>query len=265
MDYSQICQGWIYTITNKVNGKMYVGQTNDFDRRKKEHFSITGEGNISLKRAFCKYGIDSFSMEIVLTFKAINRKVLRKLLDWFELYYIAKFDTFNSNKGYNFTKGGKGNLGFKHTEESKKKMSDVKKGVSKIGEMTSKPVLLYNLDGIFVEEYKSIRDAIRAVGGNEDSYSNATHALNNPKKKLHGYLWRYKTDWFFPMFIEPYLWPTSKTIYHYSIEGVLLKKYKCAYEAADELGIPVKKIWKSARNKRVKPRTDYWSYDAPAA
>jgi hypothetical protein len=265
MDYTEVCQGWIYCITNKVNGKKYIGQTNNFERRKKEHFSIVDEGNVSLRNAFIKYGVENFTMESILTFNAINKKVLRKVLNQLEIFYISKYDTFNKNKGYNFTKGGKGNLGFKHTEESKRKMSEVHKEVSKIGEMSSKPVLLYNLNGTFSREYKSVRDAVRAVGGNENSYSNAMYALRDGRKKLHGYLWRYKTTDMFPIFIEPYLWPTSKTIYHYSIDGRLIGEYSCAYEAAEKLGIPVKKIWKSARNKRIKARTDYWSYEAPAA
>ena len=86
MDYSQVCQGWIYTITNKVNGKMYVGKTNNFKRRQYKHFHQ--EECPILKRAFTKYGLENFEMVPIVTFTAINHEVLDKVLDFLECLYI---------------------------------------------------------------------------------------------------------------------------------------------------------------------------------
>ena len=119
MDYSQVCQGWIYTITNRVNGKMYVGKTVNFTQRKWQHFHK--EECPALKNAFKKYGIDNFEMKPILNFYAINKEVLNSVLSWLERFYIGKYGTYSI--GYNITKGGEGILGYEHTDEYKLLMS----------------------------------------------------------------------------------------------------------------------------------------------
>ena len=55
--------GVIYKITNLINGKSYIGQTNDFQRRMREHQTKKDEYAIHL--AIQKYGKDAFSYEII--------------------------------------------------------------------------------------------------------------------------------------------------------------------------------------------------------
>ena len=50
----------IYKITNKVNGKCYIGQSNDIHRRWKQELASNAKLNPHLARAFEKYGIDNF-------------------------------------------------------------------------------------------------------------------------------------------------------------------------------------------------------------
>jgi len=55
--------GYLYIITNKVNGKKYIGKTNDINRRITRHFIDLKRGNHhshKLQRAFNKYGKDNF-------------------------------------------------------------------------------------------------------------------------------------------------------------------------------------------------------------
>ncbi len=57
----------IYKITNKVNSKIYIGSTNNFSRRKREHFRSIEKlrGNSILRNAINKYGKDNFIFEII--------------------------------------------------------------------------------------------------------------------------------------------------------------------------------------------------------
>lgn len=92
-------KGIIYKITNKVNGKSYIGQTRytiEFRWRQHQH----KKDNTYFHNAIHKYGIDNFSIEILeeCDFRDLNSR---------EIFYIAKYDTFNS--GYNLTIGGDGN------------------------------------------------------------------------------------------------------------------------------------------------------------
>lgn len=92
----------IYKITNKINGKSYIGQAIDIQTRwnkeKSRAFSpASNEYNRTLSKAFRKYGLDNFTFEI-LEECDIN------LLDEREIHYIALYDTYFN--GYNDTTGG---------------------------------------------------------------------------------------------------------------------------------------------------------------
>ena len=112
MDYSEVCQGWIYSITNKLNGKMYIGQTVSYCDRKSQHF--TREKGYRLSQAMKKYGKENFEMKPIVTFKAINKKVRADVLNQLEIFYIKKYDTFRN--GYNATTGGSRGYSFSEKE-----------------------------------------------------------------------------------------------------------------------------------------------------
>lgn len=92
-------KGIIYKITNKVNGKSYIGQTRySLEFRWRQH--IHKKDNTYFHNALRKYGINNFSIEI------IEECEISKLNER-EIFYIAKFNTFKD--GYNLTIGGDGN------------------------------------------------------------------------------------------------------------------------------------------------------------
>ena len=273
---NNICQGWIYSITNKVNGKMYIGQTTDYDTRKRHHFCKSSTC-LYLKRAIQKYGSDNFEMKVLLTFKAINKRVCVDVLTKLEVLYIRKYDTFNPDKGYNLTAGGEGGV-YIRTEENRRKISEALKGhhpseetrakyrqnphVGNLGDCR-KPVLLYNLDGSFYKEFESVIAARRALGDTNVSFkSQVAKALRTGIHEAKGYLWRYKQSENYPTSIEPYIDPTIKPVYHYSLDGQLIEMYGSAQEVEDRIGIKANTI--AANCRRTGPRRkDYWSYIGP--
>ena len=110
--------GIIYKITNKVNGKIYIGQTtSSFDNRYKGNLQKNTH-NIHLKRSIEKYGIENFEID-----KEFKTAYSKDELDYLEKYYIIKFDSINN--GYNLREGGSNG---KFSEESKLKMSENRKG-----------------------------------------------------------------------------------------------------------------------------------------
>lgn len=112
----------IYTFKNKVNGKVYVGQTcRTFKERMGEHLR---HKNTTLGKALAKYGIDNFEYKIIDEAKTIEE------LNEKEIFWIEKLNSITPY-GYNLCKGGNNTLGYNHKEESKKKMSLSKKGTFK--------------------------------------------------------------------------------------------------------------------------------------
>ena len=90
----------IYKVTNKINGKVYIGQSVDIGKRWRQH--MTAKDDIYFHKAIQKYGVENFEWEVVEQCK-------KKDLDEREIYWIEYYDSFN--KGYNCTKGGEGNSG----------------------------------------------------------------------------------------------------------------------------------------------------------
>jgi group I intron endonuclease len=114
----------IYTITNLVNSKIYVGSvTTSFNKRKNVHFHLLKSNkhfNPYLQNAYNKYGEDSFLFEILDTYD-------KTLCLSMESYWINILNTKDKNFGYNIIDPIKNRLGLKHSSKSKIKMSNSRK------------------------------------------------------------------------------------------------------------------------------------------
>lgn len=99
--------GFIYKITNKINGKMYIGKTlhSNPENRWKEHLNDFNRPHCEkrpLYEAMNKYSVDNFSFEVVEDTNNENER---------EQYYINLYRTFvgfDDCNGYNATIGGDG-------------------------------------------------------------------------------------------------------------------------------------------------------------
>lgn len=93
--------GYIYKITNSINGKIYVGQTfRDVQERFKEHLRMGRKEKVGYKSrlyyAIKKYGKDAFSVDTLE--ECPDNKLNER-----EIYWIEKLDAFEN--GYNISLG----------------------------------------------------------------------------------------------------------------------------------------------------------------
>lgn len=106
----------IYSITNTINNKKYIGQSIKVEHRIADHkwaLKHNRHGNNHLQNSFNKYGEESFTFDIICECKEDE-------LDDLERYYIYTYNCTNSKYGYNAETGGCTN---KHaSEELKAKM-----------------------------------------------------------------------------------------------------------------------------------------------
>lgn len=129
----------IYKITNKLNGKAYIGQSKDIEKRWKAHLSRARYGpyqNQFLYQAIAKYGPENFSFEVL-------EECAEEDLDRLEIQYIKQYDTFPH--GYNMNAGGGGQhcremtpehkaalakalIGRPCSEETRRRISEAQKG-----------------------------------------------------------------------------------------------------------------------------------------
>lgn len=94
----------IYKITNKINNKIYIGQSVAIEQRWKEHQSCAFNPknhlyNIRLYCAFRKYGIENFIFEII---ELCDKNKLNER----ELYWIEYYNSTDNKIGYNIQPGG---------------------------------------------------------------------------------------------------------------------------------------------------------------
>lgn len=115
----------VYCIRNLKNGKRYIGSAaQDLLYRWQIHRSNLRAGrhvNVYLQRAWQKHGEEAFVFE-VLECCPPGRCVAQ------EQFWIDQYDSANPRRGYNRNPTAGSMLGFRHTEASKQKISQVGKG-----------------------------------------------------------------------------------------------------------------------------------------
>ena len=94
-------RGFIYKITNKINGKSYIGQTiQNVKERFYQHCATKCSQailNMVIHKAINKYGKSNFTIEVIEEVESAN-------LNDRERYWIKYYDSYNN--GYNSTEGG---------------------------------------------------------------------------------------------------------------------------------------------------------------
>lgn len=212
----------IYKIINKINGKIYIGETtSSLEQRWKDHCrdGKNGSHNKSvLHDAMYKYGIDNFSIEQID--EVPDEQRFEK-----ETEYIIKYQSLVSQHGYNIVLYGSG-YGIYNADDfialweqgyTQQEIIDiigcsqstVKKFLSSYGVTSfdfksragiesakkqglNKPIEQYSLDGQFVQEWESASDCARH---NIDFIqSGISQACRGEISSYKGYLWKLKED-----------------------------------------------------------------------
>lgn len=261
----------VYVHTNKVNGKMYVGQT----CQKPEYRWSNGTGytgSTYFYRAIQKYGWNNFEHEVVAS------NLTKEEADNFERLLIKMFNTTDGNNGYNLTDGGDGMTGFKHSSETKEKMRQNNLGANnnnygrhlsenqkrKISEFNSgvnnysaRAVLQYDLQGNFVQKWDYIRQAASALN---ITASNISACCCHQQRKAGGFIWVYADDIQSQINIRPYRHYHTKEVIQYDAQGNEVRRWFDAKEAADTLKLHRNTIVKACAGKLKTACGFIWRY-----
>lgn len=114
----------IYKIVCLPTGKLYIGSSDNLRVRSLSHWAyLRGQrhANAYLQNAWNKYGESSFAFEII-------ELILSSFLLEREQYWIDKLQACDHRKGFNFSPVAGSARGVKHTEESKRRMGEGRKG-----------------------------------------------------------------------------------------------------------------------------------------
>lgn len=167
----------IYTITNLINNKVYIGQSIDIIKRFYSHKSSLNRDchqNIFLQRSWNKFGENNFKFEII-------EKCNDNDLDIREVYYINLLSSNNDKYGYNLTSGG---CKFKVNEQIL-----INKSLK-----YSKQILQFTKEGLFISEYLNARQAALKYNINA---SLITRCCRGERESAYHCIWKYKDDCMF--------------------------------------------------------------------
>ena len=128
----------IYCIKNTINNKEYIGlTTRTLEKRWKQHIYESNkkdswEWNTPLGNAIKKYGKDLFQV-FVLEECSSETELKQK-----EIQLIKERKSLSTETGYNLSFGGDGRLGYKLSEETKRKIGEGNKGKTYTAESLEK-------------------------------------------------------------------------------------------------------------------------------
>lgn len=169
---------YIYVIKNKLDRIVYVGQTKDPNRRKKEHFDGKKCGNYILQKDIKNIGKDNFTFEIIDKCWYRHRYIVEA---WWTRKYSKEYALYNIKHGQF------------HTGKEKQRLSELTSGVknpmygkSGIDAINGQTVYMLNDNWEIVKEFVSVKEAIKYLG--LKGHTQLHNACKN-STKYKGYYW----------------------------------------------------------------------------
>ena len=212
--------GAIYKITNKINGKIYIGQTSSTTEERWKGHKYAWHSTRScptLYNAFDKYGIENFEIEEI---EQCNTKDLNER----EIYWIKQYNSYE--EGYNATVGGEGNRRLDYfliynlwdagltTGEIAQQIGATKDGVAKAlkgyknysikesehrrakrkGLTVGKPIQQYTLEGEYITTFPNATVAAESLGKGRPESNNIRSCAHGRRKSAYGYKWKFENE-----------------------------------------------------------------------
>lgn len=234
-------EGYIYLITNKINGKKYVGQTTTtIEHRVAQHFSKSKKRKYALSLAIKKYGKENFSIKEIEKADDVSKEKLVEKLNILEKRYIQEYKTLTGQYGYNIDIGGASCHYF------------------------SKPIDVYHLDGSYIKSFESMSEAARYYNIDVTTVCDMCNGYTSRSRKCN-YIFRYQGEEFNKYDIT-YKIGGAKRIYQFTLDGTFVASYQSCSDAEKivnpnyENKIGGNSIGEAAKNNK----TAYgfvWSYD----
>lgn len=267
--------GIIYKITNTVNNKSYIGQTQlSLEKRYNEHFRDSNRRDYKFSRAIRKYGKEAFSVEIL-------EEVPAEKLNEREMFWIDTFDTYHN--GYNSTKGGEGLLKVDQHQieqlwDKGLSIADIasvleyckytiinhlitypnyseKESIRRGKKNQMRSINQFDLNGNYITSYNSINDAARSLNIDRTMIS---MCCRKKRCSAGGFQWRYSDD------NSPQKYNSEnkkmRPVRQYDLTGLFVAEFDSISKAEKATGINYSGISACCNNRRKSAGGYKWIY-----
>lgn len=201
-------EGYIYCITNNVNGKQYIGQTSksiEFRYQQHQHRSTEAKYTLPLYNAMKKYGVENFRVNEISKYCENSSELLSQKLDDEERKYIIQYNCKIPN-GYNILDGGDVNPTY----------------------LTAKTVYQFDYNGTLIQSFFSISKCCEYLGIKSNSISKHI----KEKTSYRNYFWSFNDIIDInqytrskPKLEKPKKEKKNKIVYQFDLDGNLIKEF----------------------------------------
>lgn len=243
----------IYMYVNKINGKYYIGQTKNFNRRHKEHIR-TSHDKTPIDKAFNKYGEENFN--IIILKENISTQCL---LNLWESYYINKYNCLDRNN-YNIASGGSnGNVYAGKTEEEMNEIRNKMKENHHNVDGENNP--MYGKGYLLSGENCYWYGKQRSEETKQKISNKAKERLSIPENcPMHGKHHSEETKRKISESLKGENHRLAKKVLQYDKNNKLIKVWNCISQASEELGIDQSGISKCCKGKLKTCGGFVWKY-----
>lgn len=184
----------IYKIETLHNNKLYIGSSDNIEKRIKTHLSRLKRDihhSEYLQNAYNKYGKDNLKFSVIEILETSENKIVR------EQYWMDYYKSYDRNFGYNMSKIADSNT------------------------TGQKEIYQYDLDGTFIKSWESIAKAAKEL---EVSETCIYGSLKYSTRSCSGYKWSYNKIDKTKNILKIYAC--------YDLTGTIVQSFKNAKEAA---------------------------------
>lgn len=260
----------VYKHTSPSN-KVYIGITGQNPPEKRWANGHGYTDNQYFSRAIKKYSWDNILHEILYT------DLTQQEAEQKEIELISYYKSADRNFGYNISLGGN-SIG-KHSEESKRKMSELSRGRiaseetrkklseshknisdktrTKMSESHKKEVYQFDKNGRLLKKYNSILEA--SVDTNVAGCS-IVNCCQGRYKTAGGYIWKYENDY---LDSDCLLWHNNDnklSVCQYSKSGEFIFAYDSISEASLKTGADKSSIVRCCTHRQKTAKGYIWRY-----
>lgn len=211
----------VYIHENKINGKKYVGITSgSVNRRWKNGYGYSRK--LPIGKAIEKYGWDNFNHKIVAEgLDEVSAKEMERNL-------IESLKTQNREFGYNLTDGGDGINGYKHSDSTRKKLSEAAQRQNRYGERNP------NYGHKWSDEKRNqLSEARKKENLSQETLKKMSDAASKRMKEANPFKGKHHTEEVKRIISER----QSRPVLMFDLDGNFIREYSSIINAAKDNGI----------------------------